>query len=457
MSLIKCPECGEQISDKALSCPKCGCPRSEFSKEKNEDGEKISNISAEGKNSQNVRCLNCGRKIPANSLLCPHCGYKNLLRKDNTTNTNHSQQETNKIPFFQKIWFIVLACIFIPPVGIILIWISKKPKFILGRVLLTLLLCFWTLFWWFGFVSPPDSESNDATSESSIVMENSNIDNEENVKSQSVVNEQGEPDNEGSEATEDKNSKENFDHELQIFESGNYKFITNDDLNTYCPNLKGVNVYVVTSISEMTDGAIQCTLSDGFMMSDFNVGQNYKKYESCLAEDDMVAILGTVSGYTDYSVMGRSIELDNCFVFAKGEKAEQYKKESSDEELSQYFTVTEEVADLNEVPEDEYKALCESLDYEDILRNPNNYNEKYCVVSGNVDQIIEGMFETYTIYVEDSSGDRWECVYFYKDGESHLLEGDRVTVYGKCKGTTTATTLLGEQVTMPYVDVEYLN
>jgi len=26
MALISCPECAAQISDKATSCPKCGCP-----------------------------------------------------------------------------------------------------------------------------------------------------------------------------------------------------------------------------------------------------------------------------------------------------------------------------------------------------------------------------------------------------------------------------------------------
>ncbi len=26
MALIKCPECGKEISDKAVSCPSCGCP-----------------------------------------------------------------------------------------------------------------------------------------------------------------------------------------------------------------------------------------------------------------------------------------------------------------------------------------------------------------------------------------------------------------------------------------------
>lgn len=26
MTLIKCPECGKEISDKAAACPNCGCP-----------------------------------------------------------------------------------------------------------------------------------------------------------------------------------------------------------------------------------------------------------------------------------------------------------------------------------------------------------------------------------------------------------------------------------------------
>lgn len=30
MALIKCPECGKEISDKASSCPNCGCPLSEM-------------------------------------------------------------------------------------------------------------------------------------------------------------------------------------------------------------------------------------------------------------------------------------------------------------------------------------------------------------------------------------------------------------------------------------------
>ena len=29
MALIKCPECGREVSDKALSCPNCGYPISQ--------------------------------------------------------------------------------------------------------------------------------------------------------------------------------------------------------------------------------------------------------------------------------------------------------------------------------------------------------------------------------------------------------------------------------------------
>ena len=26
MALLKCPECGKDVSDKAAACPQCGCP-----------------------------------------------------------------------------------------------------------------------------------------------------------------------------------------------------------------------------------------------------------------------------------------------------------------------------------------------------------------------------------------------------------------------------------------------
>lgn len=33
MALIKCPECGKEVSDRAKSCPGCGCPIDKFQNE----------------------------------------------------------------------------------------------------------------------------------------------------------------------------------------------------------------------------------------------------------------------------------------------------------------------------------------------------------------------------------------------------------------------------------------
>lgn len=50
MALIKCPECGQQISDKADKCPHCGLPSAYFSVKKQDphlaeiDYSNISNI-----------------------------------------------------------------------------------------------------------------------------------------------------------------------------------------------------------------------------------------------------------------------------------------------------------------------------------------------------------------------------------------------------------------------------
>ncbi|MCM1236767.1 MAG: TM2 domain-containing protein [Ruminococcus flavefaciens] len=51
MALIKCPECGREISDRARSCPSCGYA-----------------ISA------TKFCKHCGSKIPEDSVVCVKCG-----------------------------------------------------------------------------------------------------------------------------------------------------------------------------------------------------------------------------------------------------------------------------------------------------------------------------------------------------------------------------------------------
>lgn len=371
MALIKCPECGKEISDKALACPNCGCPASEFfEEEKTEINDTPKELPPE-ECPDMMECHGCGRKIPTDISVCPFCNYNYGLQKEN--NLNNIRKKRKNKPGCGTVIFIIFALI------VILAIIGIK------------------------YGGNENSETESLEKGTETLEKNSEKLKETEIKETA-----------------------NFEKELNIFSSGEYLFITNDDLNKYSANMEGTKVYVVTKIDDMKDENIQSTLTDGFMMSNFHVENNFERYQEILKEDDLVAILGTVSGYNSYSFMGKSVELDDCLVFAVGDDAEKYRKDNSDEGLAQYFFVTEDVANSNsDISEEEYKGLCETLNYEDVLRNPDSNDGKYCVVSGTVNQIIEGFFGGYTIYIMDSNGNKWECSYSYKDDESHLLEGDK--------------------------------
>lgn len=69
MALIKCPECGREISDKAIACPNCGCPISsdEIQRRKN---HLIKKMAAK----HYVPCIKCGEWNEVGSTYCAKCG-----------------------------------------------------------------------------------------------------------------------------------------------------------------------------------------------------------------------------------------------------------------------------------------------------------------------------------------------------------------------------------------------
>lgn len=61
MALIKCVECGNDVSDKAAYCPKCGKAVNSISENK---GEKTNNV-----------CKECGQEIDLVTGICLNCGF----------------------------------------------------------------------------------------------------------------------------------------------------------------------------------------------------------------------------------------------------------------------------------------------------------------------------------------------------------------------------------------------
>ncbi|WP_303869316.1 Ltp family lipoprotein [Acetobacterium wieringae] len=81
-------------------------------------------------------------------------------------------EENVKVPWWQKTWVVVLACIFVPPAGLALLWIGKKGGMVL-RIILTVILGFYSLAWLSGFVGGNKSAtvSDQTATKTEIVAE----------------------------------------------------------------------------------------------------------------------------------------------------------------------------------------------------------------------------------------------------------------------------------------------
>ncbi len=252
-------------------------------------------------------------------------------------------------------------------------------------------------------------------------------------------------------------SLDNSSSPVELIDTGEYKYITLDDLSRYHANMSGEKFYTVIEVGDIKEGVIQAHVSDGMVFSNFNPLNNYSK---SIEIGDYVVINGEVGDYTSYGLMGKSLNFDKCSIIEVGSNADSYRRDESDSYFIPLFTVTEDVAKStndDEISEEEFKNLCNKLDYEDILRNPDSYNESYCKLNGTVNQVIEGFLGYHTIFINDSNGKQWACSYKYKDGESRFLENDAITIYGTCSGISNAETVMGKQVALPHIDAKYIN
>lgn len=90
MSLIKCPECGKEISDKANVCIHCGCPLEEQSNKYECERCKCKTyIIREINNTLFAKCNNCGYYntitdptilAKYNKTICPYCHSTNTKK-----------------------------------------------------------------------------------------------------------------------------------------------------------------------------------------------------------------------------------------------------------------------------------------------------------------------------------------------------------------------------------------
>ena len=123
---------------------------------------------------------------------------------------------------------------------------------------------------------------------------------------------------------------------------------------------------------------------------------------------------------------------------------------------------TEEIVPTEEEAKEIYVAACEPYDYETIARNPDEYKFKYGKYTGEIVQVIEGAdgrvdFRINITKTRWGYDDTIYVSYTYRDGESRLLDGDIVTVYGLNSGMLSYESVLGATITIPSVVAAYID
>lgn len=115
------------------------------------------------------------------------------------------------------------------------------------------------------------------------------------------------------------------------------------------------------------------------------------------------------------------------------------------------------------VTEDEYKAQCAAAAYNELARNPNSYTGQTITFRGKVIQVAEsGDNVDLRINVTRGQYGLWDDTIYvdYKrrdENESRILENDMVTIYGEFKGIKKYIAILGNQISIPHINAEYID
>lgn len=108
-----------------------------------------------------------------------------------------------------------------------------------------------------------------------------------------------------------------------------------------------------------------------------------------------------------------------------------------------------------------YIAKCGNYTYQEISRNPGEYKGEYAKFSGQVIQVMQdtyGSMVAYTLRVNVSGYNTTVYVTYYASSDDpRILDKDRITMYGMLAGEKTYTTVMGDSITIPKFEAEYID
>lgn len=117
--------------------------------------------------------------------------------------------------------------------------------------------------------------------------------------------------------------------------------------------------------------------------------------------------------------------------------------------------------------EDQFKNSCGTIDFKTLSRNPDKYKGNKYKLTGEVIQVQEDswsdMVELRIDITKETSeysdyvfwSDTIYATVYIPDGEDNILVDDIITFWGTCDGEFTYETVMGDNITLPKIDIEY--
>lgn len=138
-----------------------------------------------------------------------------------------------------------------------------------------------------------------------------------------------------------------------------------------------------------------------------------------------------------------------------------YKSDSKDiDKIYNEFKAEYEKEEAKKQEED-FKNKCEEYTFEQLARNPDKVKGNSVKVKGKVIQVLESK-NTISLRVnitKESYGyykDTIYVTYINEAGADKILEDDIITIWGGALGDYKYTSILGAEITLPWIEAEYI-
>ena len=216
------------------------------------------------------------------------------------------------------------------------------------------------------------------------------------------------------------------------------------------------NVTYITfkdGISGLT-GEIYCNLAES----------EGEKAKTQYKKGDYVEIGGKVGDFTL-----KTLNIDECYVFSSGDsvkkKIDEYKKQSEEKEAAK----EKEASATAQKSKEDFIKECKTYTYKEIARNPGEFKGKKAKFEGQVVQVMEnGDNVVMRVDVTKEANQFVSGGYMYSDTvfveytrksekEIRILEDDIINMYGTLNGTKSYDSVLGGNITIPYMLAEYID